>query len=368
MIMVQRRRTDNRSGTIVHAGIQLSKIIVITASNKSVSSNVIQARRMLPFPLLRLKSWMEIASQVPILLLPLNVTRRQRSWRQLPRLSTTTNPWFQSDTVYGCHSDMPELGVLCYSWVWESLLRSWREGLLPLSSLGFTQPIAHFSCYNVRLSTDIVEDTMWEVSRLSASLAIVLGVFFCILLISTVYWESINMKPVAIGLLVTYLLQSFSFFFYDSQLCREHSCKLSSGTYLSIFASFCWFGASRRKLAAVVIYHQKRMCWRVQRQLLKRTLTRNEWPCLCKVIATFCGCKFKMNNRRGKENGCKIYFSLVDRLNYGVCTRNFCTTLCTLTYFTLLCGRTHARTHGSFLAVCLASTASISIHHRSQSP
>ncbi len=121
-----------------------------------------------------------------------------------------------------------------------------------------TQPIAHFSCYNVRLSTDIVEDTMWEVSRLSASLAIVLGVFFSILLISTVYWESINMKPVAIGLLVTYLLQSFSFFFYDSQLCREHSCKLSSGTYLSIFASFCWFGASMVCIL-MDVYHTRKM-------------------------------------------------------------------------------------------------------------
>ena len=134
----------------------------------------------------------------------------------------------------------------------------YMNAMVDMSDETTTQQIAHSSCYNVRLSADIVEDTMWEVSRLSASLAIVLGVFFCALLISTIYWESINMKPMAIGLLVTYLLQSFSFFFYDSQLCREHSCKLSSGTYLSILASFCWFGASMVCIL-MDVYHTRKM-------------------------------------------------------------------------------------------------------------
>jgi hypothetical protein len=99
-------------------------------------------------------------------------------------------------------------------------------------------------CFILRLSTSIIEDTMWEVSRLSTSMAIALGAFFCIMMISTVRWESINLKPIVAGLLATYLFQSFSFFFYDTDLCRQHSCKLGVGTYLSMLASFCWFGAA----------------------------------------------------------------------------------------------------------------------------
>lgn len=113
-------------------------------------------------------------------------------------------------------------------------------------------------CSTVRLSSDVVEDTMWQVSRIAASLSIALGIFFCIMLVCTIYWESINLKPMAVGLLITYLLQSFSFFFYDSELCRDHGCKLAMGTYLSILASFCWFGASMMCIV-MDVYHARKM-------------------------------------------------------------------------------------------------------------
>jgi hypothetical protein len=121
-------------------------------------------------------------------------------------------------------------------------------------------------CFILSLSTAIIEDTMWDVSRLSTSMAIAMGAFFCIMMISTIRWESINMKPIGVGLLITYLFQSFSFFFYDSRLCRQYSCKLGAGTYLSILASFCWFAAA---MIAILmdVHHTKKI----------RRLARREW-------------------------------------------------------------------------------------------
>ena len=145
-----------------------------------------------------------------------------------------------------------------------------------------TRNIPHKPCFTVRLSAEMIEDTMWEVSRLSASSAIALGAFFSLFMISTIRWESINMKPMAIGLLMTYLLQSFSFFFYDAQICRDRGCTLGLGTYLSILASFCWFGASMicilmdvhhtRKMRHLARLERRRRR-RLRRQKLKRKLS-----------------------------------------------------------------------------------------------
>ena len=127
------------------------------------------------------------------------------------------------------------------------------------------------SCHVIRLSNTIIEDTMWEVARVSTSMAIALGGFFCVMMISTLYWESINMKPIAVGLLITYLFQSFSFFFFDSQLCREHSCSLSDGTIMSIVASFCWFVSAMVAILMDVHHTRKlRRLARLERRRLRR--------------------------------------------------------------------------------------------------
>jgi heme exporter protein D len=127
----------------------------------------------------------------------------------------------------------------------------------------------HEPCFILRLSASIIDDPRWEFSRVSMSIAIALGAFFCIMMILTVRWESINMKPIGAGLIVTYLFQSFSFFFYDTNLCRQHACKLGFGTYLSMLASFCWFGAA---MIAIImdVHHTKKMRRLARREQRRR--------------------------------------------------------------------------------------------------
>ena len=139
--------------------------------------------------------------------------------------------------------------------------------------------ISSDSCYTIRLTATLIEDTMWDVARISTSMAIALGSFFCIMMITTIYWESINMKPIAIGLLVTYLCQSFSFFFFDSQLCREYGCSIAQGTVMSVIASFCWFVSAMSAILMDVHYMRKmrrlaHLERRRQRRLRKRRLQR----------------------------------------------------------------------------------------------
>jgi hypothetical protein len=90
------------------------------------------------------------------------------------------------------------------------------------------------------------------------------------------YWKSINLKPVAIGLLVTYFFQSLSFFFFDSDLCREYKCHLSEGSITSIVASLFWFLSGLCCIRMDVLYQTQQRRWirRRDRALKKLRLQR----------------------------------------------------------------------------------------------
>jgi len=112
-------------------------------------------------------------------------------------------------------------------------------------------------CYAQDLTTENVNDVMWNVSRCFLSSAIYLGAFLTAMLLSSIYWESINMKPIALGFLVAYFFQSFSFFFFDSMLCRTNACRLSGGSIVSIFSCFFWFVSGLVCLRMDTVYHAK---------------------------------------------------------------------------------------------------------------
>lgn len=65
------------------------------------------------------------------------------------------------------------------------------------------------------------------------------------------------MKPIALGFLVAYFFQSFSFFFFDSMLCRTNACRLSGGSIVSIFSCFFWFVSGLVCLRMDSVYHAK---------------------------------------------------------------------------------------------------------------
>lgn len=98
-------------------------------------------------------------------------------------------------------------------------------------------------CASHRLEAAETNDTMFQVARSMAFLAIFLGSFLAVFMAASTFWKSINMRPIGVGLLITYFLQSFTFLLFDSNLCSDHKCNAASGTAYSIVASLCWITA-----------------------------------------------------------------------------------------------------------------------------
>jgi hypothetical protein len=95
-------------------------------------------------------------------------------------------------------------------------------------------------CMIHRLDSDEVNDAMFQVSRMLLSMAILVGGFMSIFLTVASFWSSINLRPVGVGCLICYFLESFSFLFFDTHLCAQYTCRVSTGCYFSIVASACW--------------------------------------------------------------------------------------------------------------------------------
>jgi hypothetical protein len=69
-----------------------------------------------------------------------------------------------------------------------------------------------------------------------------LGFLLTLVLSSSIYWETINLKPVGFGFLITYFFETLSMLVFDSKLCNEHHCKVGPGAVLGIIACICWIG------------------------------------------------------------------------------------------------------------------------------
>lgn len=98
-------------------------------------------------------------------------------------------------------------------------------------------------CHLLVLGPTDVNDNMYEIARLFGSLSMLLGTFLTLFLSSSAFWESINLRPIGLGLLVTYFCQSFTMLFFDAQVCKENDCRVGAGSYLSIGAAICWVAA-----------------------------------------------------------------------------------------------------------------------------
>ena len=131
-------------------------------------------------------------------------------------------------------------------------------------------------CFILELTVETIDDVMWNVSRSFLSLAIIFGAFLTGMLCLSVYWESINLKPVAMGMLMTYFFQSLSFLFFDSELCRENTCHFSEGSIESIVASLLWFLCALCCIRMDLLYQARRRQWlrRRNRALKKIKLHR----------------------------------------------------------------------------------------------
>jgi hypothetical protein len=95
-------------------------------------------------------------------------------------------------------------------------------------------------CKTIRLEVNDIGDRLFEMSRAFLSLGCFFGTFLSIFLCTSVYWESINLKPIGLGYLVTYFFQSFALLFFDTKICQHNGCQVDKGGIYCIIASFCW--------------------------------------------------------------------------------------------------------------------------------
>lgn len=102
---------------------------------------------------------------------------------------------------------------------------------------------SYHGCSVIQLSSDDIDDRLFELSRSFLSLSVLFGAFLSIVLSTAIFWESINLKPIGFGLLLTYFFQSFALLFFDTKLCGRYGCKMSTGGFFCIIASFCWIVA-----------------------------------------------------------------------------------------------------------------------------
>ena len=132
-------------------------------------------------------------------------------------------------------------------------------------------------CIIYQLQASDVNDRMFQVSRSLAFLATVLGGFLSVFVSAASFWQSINLRPIGIGYLIAYFLQSFSFLFFDSHLCAEHSCQMSQGCYLSIVASVCWILTSivTSRMDLVIEKKRKKLRRRKERHSSSRSRSRS---------------------------------------------------------------------------------------------
>jgi hypothetical protein len=130
-------------------------------------------------------------------------------------------------------------------------------------------------CTIHELGSDDVNDRMFQISRSLIFVAILFGGFLSSCLSASVCWSSINLRPIGVGYLITYFLQSFSFLFFDSDLCAEHQCHLGRGCLFSIVASICWLASGIAASRMDITMHKKKRRIRRRQRSLKRSHTNS---------------------------------------------------------------------------------------------
>ena len=96
-------------------------------------------------------------------------------------------------------------------------------------------------CAKIRLTAETIGDGLWNCTRIFVGFTEWLGGLMAFTLIFACFWKTMNLVPIATGLLVTYICQAFSFFFLDTELCKTQGCSQSSGGAMAIAAVMCWF-------------------------------------------------------------------------------------------------------------------------------
>jgi Skp family chaperone for outer membrane proteins len=129
-------------------------------------------------------------------------------------------------------------------------------------------------CQVIVLSPEIVNDSRFEAARTLLTLSLWFGTFFATVLSTSIYWESINLRPISFGLLFTYFCQSCAMLFFATDLCAENKCRPGAGCIYSIVASFCWITAcgANARMDAIKSGHARQRRRQALREARRRAL------------------------------------------------------------------------------------------------
>ena len=105
----------------------------------------------------------------------------------------------------------------------------------------YTYSTDYTDCESFRLTSTIVNDGLWNTSRILVGFTTHVGILFTVALTMTSFWQTINLLVVVAGLFLTYLCQSFAFLFFDTTVCKRYVCYQSFGTTMAICSAFFWF-------------------------------------------------------------------------------------------------------------------------------
>lgn len=127
-------------------------------------------------------------------------------------------------------------------------------------------------CISVALESPVINDILWNASRSFLSIAIFFGFVLVVLLMASILWETINLRPVAIGLLFVYFFQSLTFIFFDSDICREYGCKMYWGSFSALLSGILWFlsGISTIRMDMTYRYRRRALARKLLRKWIKR--------------------------------------------------------------------------------------------------
>jgi hypothetical protein len=129
-------------------------------------------------------------------------------------------------------------------------------------------------CQVIDLSPEIVDEIQFEAARILLTLGLLFGTFFATVLSTAIGWESINLRPIRFGLLLTCFIQSCAMIFFDTDLCATSKCRPGPGCVYCIVASFCWITAciataEMDKIKSGLVQRRQRQARRERRQARK---------------------------------------------------------------------------------------------------
>jgi hypothetical protein len=127
-------------------------------------------------------------------------------------------------------------------------------------------------CQTFKLHSDDVDDVAFEAARVLLTLSARLGTLLTAFVLTSTFWESINLKAVGLGFLVVYFAQALSMLLFDSEVCHEHDCTMGKGGILCILASVFWIFTC---IATAKMDVQKKRLRRRRRRRAKRAAKAN---------------------------------------------------------------------------------------------